>query len=1125
MIILQWSNNDVKVQEPSVDNSRSIIAFGNSTFSRSSVTAANVTSSSTTTDSGSNLCDDLYASYARSFQIFQNSVSSASAAGKYSTTIYIQEESFANVEYSFLFSTPKYGNSNMITGDPYVISAIPTATTKSAWTETRVLTPVYTNIEDWDCDTFECTANPNNCTISAESVQLLYWPVSTVSGYPNVTVTSNATESVIAVINGTTFTSPTVYLSYAGVSARDNCYRPVGKSYRGTVIGVSPSAVASIDSPHYYATTFNFADFNTPYSPYVLSKLCWPAPAESCIIDAGAVYNPRLVVPEEIRSLDPAWKTCDPDWLGSYDPPRILVPAQVLVNPTPAADARATSSTATPALSFKTHGVASTSTLDTRKSSPSDGSSAVFPQNLDPSNVDPSNTKTLLKSASATNSPARETPFIDPLGQNQNSPTRTGAVEGPSTRASLTTDPSDHKSDAQNKPAMDPPANDPPTNDLSTSNSPTAITKAIDFSTNDPPAKVPATNSSPTKTPVAKESPSQPSGHSSHSKDSNILLPHVTLYSQIFTTDPASDSVIGSETLTHRVEISVSGAPLSVPHHDLSIDVSPTSRPIIIVGSQYSTANYANHYIIDSQTLIPGSQITVAGTPISAPTIPIEIHLPTHTLPLPLVSSETYSAVSASQYITAFPTLTSNGKIVVSGTPVSLQTAASNIAIGSIKENMLPALASPTALNSKAIALVVGSTTTALVPTFSLPALTIASEIYTADSKSQYIIVSQTLTPNGQIVVAGTTVSLPASASAVIIDGITNSFKPTLGLPPITFGSETFTADSASQYIINHQTLSPGGHITISGTSISLASEVPALASESSEEPSFSRFSLPLITIGSKIYTANQASAYIINHQALTPGAQITVDGTPALLAPQASALAIGSATRALLHFALPTLTINSKVYTANPSSAYNIKGQTLRPGGQISVDGKVISLASQASVLIIGSTTKTLLVSSALPSVTVVSEVNTANSAFAYVTEGQTLTAGGQITIDGTPVSLATNGSELIVGSTTESLGAISSTVGLGQVIMEAFNGVRRSGSDDRIDGTTSSTLSGRDGSSGGNRAIGAATTNVTSVTSTPASNPTKTTPIFAGGARTRWNRSWIEFATVLSAIFVTLH
>ncbi|KAI7310930.1 hypothetical protein KC315_g12458 [Hortaea werneckii] len=97
---------------------------------------------------------------------------------------------------------------------------------------------------------------------------------------------------------GTTLTSPTVYISFETAFALDECSKPVDDSFCSTI----------------------FTD-----------------------------YRPVLSVPQQILSLDPAWSSCDVYWRGLYDPPKALQPAQVVMGPTtPAGNSRATSTPAVP---------------------------------------------------------------------------------------------------------------------------------------------------------------------------------------------------------------------------------------------------------------------------------------------------------------------------------------------------------------------------------------------------------------------------------------------------------------------------------------------------------------------------------------------------------------------------------------------------------------------------------------------------------------------------------------------------------------------------------------------------------------------------------------------------------
>lgn len=194
-------------------------------------------------------------------------------------------------------------------------------------------------------------------------------------GYPNTTVVSNATEVVTAIFDGLTITSPTVVLSYGAIYATDDCGNTLGGVYPGRLLTLHPNSVSSLyleGGPPWHGSPFrfNFGDLNIPHPLSVQLKQCWPIPVETCILEDDAPYNPVLADPPEIIGLDPAWKNCGKPLFGTNDPPRILTPAQALVNPTPVADARTNHTAAIPAFSFPSPAVAS-STKAVFVSSPS----------------------------------------------------------------------------------------------------------------------------------------------------------------------------------------------------------------------------------------------------------------------------------------------------------------------------------------------------------------------------------------------------------------------------------------------------------------------------------------------------------------------------------------------------------------------------------------------------------------------------------------------------------------------------------------------------------------------------------------------------------------------------------
>lgn len=102
------------------------------------------------------------------------------------------------------------------------------------------------------------------------------------------------------------------------------------------------------------------------------------------------------------------------------------------------------------------------------------------------------------------------------------------------------------------------------------------------------------------------------------------------------------------------------------------------------------------------------------------------------------------------------------------------------------------------------------------------PAFTIGSQAVTADSQNQYLVEGQTLTPGGTVIASGTTVALAADASQVVVGTSTHGLGVIVP-PAFTIGGETVTANAQNQYLVEGQTLTPGDVVTASGTMISLA--------------------------------------------------------------------------------------------------------------------------------------------------------------------------------------------------------------------------------------------------------------------------------------------------------------
>ncbi|XTI93164.1 hypothetical protein V2W45_1347657 [Cenococcum geophilum] len=194
------------------------------------------------------------------------------------------------------------------------------------------------------------------------------------------------------------------------------------------------------------------------------------------------------------------------------------------------------------------------------------------------------------------------------------------------------------------------------------------------------------------------------------------------------------------------------------------------------------------------------------GTPVTQPPSP------------PATITAGSSAIQINQDSSGFligtQTVSAGQTISVQGTPIVIQTSNGQTQV------------------------VVGSSTVLLSPSPSAQGqitaapLIIAGQTITANSAGGFIIGTQTLAPGGPaITVSGTTISLPPSGSIAVINSVTPTLAPgpaqataKPGPPLLTLNGHTYTANSATQYVIGPDaTLTPGGVVTINGTVVSLS--------------------------------------------------------------------------------------------------------------------------------------------------------------------------------------------------------------------------------------------------------------------------------------------------------------
>lgn len=661
------------------------------------------------------------------------------------------------------------------------------------------------------------------CTIYASDVDVNYWPVASISDHDNATITATvgSTQPVTSVSDGTTFTSPTIYLKFPEVGALNSC-GVVGGQYTNILLGMKPDAISRMAFGTKYP--MNFATV-TPYSTpdeadcavvpagFGRPVECIPGPHETLshdlngnpILGPNILLNDWLAVPNELRDLDPSWRDCKPDLIGSYDPPRILVPANVLVRPSPKVDAVPTSRTATPAPSVHPPEATNTARLHVAPSSSKSPKS-------------PSNPKTdghrYVNQSPGERHPGQRSPVV-------------------------------------NKPAQDPGTKDPPAKDPSPKTQPTKDPQAENS-----PAKNP---SKPThsfdrlaQTPTVRE----PSGNNlrqdtlsitkvQSERSSKVIFASQNFHSEepirvVSSTNPPPS--IGQDTQKIPTKTNLRAeepAPESPVSHQRNLAMkSPIAGPSPLdIGPQIPTATSDGRSISSTQRVLPEAVAHVSGNIISFAALASRTH--NHASPDIPMTAENYEENDTGKYIINGQTITSDDPPTVPETPISAHSLD--------RSRPEPAI---------------------------LP--------YTADTSGNYAIGSQILGPGRSVTVSGTVISAAALDPP----------KPTpiSALPVLTFGSENFAANAAGYYTMNGETLSAGSSILISGTIVSAPSLLVLT-------PTFQGPSSPILTLGPKINDGISAIKDLVDGQTLTRGGSVTVKGAVVSLSASATGLIIGTST------------------------------------------------------------------------------------------------------------------------------------------------------------------------------------------------------------------------------------
>ena len=205
----------------------------------------------------------------------------------------------------------------------------------------------------------------------------------------------------------------------------------------------------------------------------------------------------------------------------------------------------------------------------------------------------------------------------------------------------------------------------------------------------------------------------------------------------------------------------------------------------------------------------------------------------------------------------------------------------------------------------------------------------------------------------------------PTPVTQPLGDGLSTVITPSLLL---TIGTETIRPNSQSQYVVNSQTLNPGGIITISETAVSLAANGKSAVIDgiTTQLGGPDTISPGPLTLGTQVIQPDFQGRFSIDRQVLTRGGSITVHSTPIFLDTLGSIAVVGSVTENLASSstmsAAAPLTFGLQTITADSQGRYIVAGQTLTPGGSaITVSGTAISLAAAGSEAFVGTSTERL--------------------------------------------------------------------------------------------------------------------------------------------------------------------
>jgi len=150
-----------------------------------------------------------------------------------------------------------------------------------------------------------------------------------------LSITKRDSPVVSVVLDGHTFVSPTVYLSFPNIYASDiGCQTRMDNEVVNTIIALDPSELKSVfQGPwEWRSSSYDIEDLGRPVSSeaYCGQPQFATFGGPKCSVILDDTYRPYIAIPELVKSMRPEWSICSIHSGGVYDPPIKLSSVQAI---------------------------------------------------------------------------------------------------------------------------------------------------------------------------------------------------------------------------------------------------------------------------------------------------------------------------------------------------------------------------------------------------------------------------------------------------------------------------------------------------------------------------------------------------------------------------------------------------------------------------------------------------------------------------------------------------------------------------------------------------------------------------------------------------------------------------